>query len=356
MQEAGGQPFRAGTRALLERWSGRPLLVAVAAVNATMGLAVAAILGPLAFGADADTIRRCALFLSEGRTDCGFPYPPLTALAARPLTWVSPTGAAVVMTLIGLAVLMSGVAVETRGQTPIDRVLTAVAALGFAPAVYNLLLGQTTLLIAAALYPAVRRADSFLAGIPLGVALALAPKPMLLPVLAWMLIWRRRALGSALLTAAALTCLGLALVGVDQYRVWLSVATGWGQVSLSGNFSRGNFSLLSPGLDATTLVLAAVVGATTLWVIVQDCPRGFVAALFASLLLAPYTNLYAASILLLAVKPALAFAPRATRALALVANPTLVFLLALAPWSVAGLVTCLPLPRIWKADALTGRR
>ena len=102
---------------------------------------------------------------------------------------------------------------------------------------------------------------------------------MLLPVLAWMLVWRRRAFGSALLTAAALTCLGLTLVGVDQYRVWLSVATGWGQVSLSGNFSRGNFSLLSPGLDATTLVLASVVGATTLWVIVRDASRGFVAAI-----------------------------------------------------------------------------
>ena len=331
------------------------MLVAVAALNAITGLGAAWLLAPLSFGADADTIRRCALFLAEGRTDCSFPYPPLTALVARPLTWVSPTGAAVVMTMIGLAILLSGVVLETRGQAPIDRVLVSVAALGFAPVVYELLLGQTTLLIAAALYPVVRRADSLLAGVPLGIALALAPKPMLLPVLAWMLFWRRRALAAALLTTLALTCAGLVLAGMDQYRVWLSVATGFGHVSLSGDFSRGNFSLLSHGIDPTTLALAAVVGAATLWAIAREASRGFVAALFASLLLAPYALVYAASVLLLAVKPALVFAPRATRVLALVANPALLFLLALAPWSVVGLAACVPVPRRWRVDARVGR-
>jgi hypothetical protein len=57
---------------LLERWSGRPLLVGVAAMNGITGLAVAAILAPTAFGADADTFRQCASFAAEGRTDCGF--------------------------------------------------------------------------------------------------------------------------------------------------------------------------------------------------------------------------------------------------------------------------------------------
>jgi len=69
------------------------------------------------------------------------------------------------------------------------------------------------------------------------------------------------------------------------------------------------------------------------------------AALFAGPLLAPYTLLYAASIMLLAVKPALGFAPRATRVLALIANPALVLLFALSAWSVAGLAACLPLER-----------
>ena len=85
------------------------------------------------------------------------------------------------MTLIGLAILMTGVWLESRGLAPVDRVLVAIAALGFAPVVYELLLGQVTFLITAAMYPVVRRADSFRTGIAQGVALA--PKPLLIAVL-----------------------------------------------------------------------------------------------------------------------------------------------------------------------------
>jgi hypothetical protein len=86
------------------------------------------------------------------------------------------------------------------------------------------------------------------------------------------------------------------------------------------------------------------VAGAALWTIVRDPSRGFVAALLAGLLLAPYSLLYAFSILLLAVRPALAFAPRATRALALTASLA-GFLLMLTAWSVAGLLACLPLKR-----------
>ena len=349
--------FRNGLAARLERWRGRPTLVAVAAMNAITGFAVAAILAPSAFGADADTFRGCALFVAEGRTDfCGSLYSPLFALVARPLTWVSPAAAAVAMTLIGIAILVIGVKLETRGQAPGNRVLVAIAALGFAPVVYELLLGQTTLLIAAALYPAARRADAFRYGIPLGIALALAPKPLLLPVLVWMMVWRRRALTAALLAALTLTCVGLVLMGPDQYRQWVAVLTGAGRESLSGTFAlslKGNFSLWP--LDPARFAYAAAISAATVWAILRDGSRGFVAALFAGLLLAPYTGLYAASILLLAVKPALAFAPRATRVLALIANPALVLVLALAAWSAAGLAACLPLARPWKVRLPVGR-
>jgi hypothetical protein len=262
----------------------------------------------------------------------------LFALVARPLTWVSPTMAAVVMTLLGLTILLTGVTLETRGWTLVDRVLVAVAALGFAPVVYELLLGQTTLLIAVALYPAVRRMDASWTGVPVGIALALAPKPLLVPVLGWMLVWRRRALVAAVLTALALTLLGLTLMGPDQYRAWIAVLTGAGRASVAGTFS------LWP-LDPARIAVAAAVCAAALWAILRDWSRGFVAALLAGLLLAPYTGLYAASILLLAVKPAVAFAPRATRVLALIANPAVGLFLALAAWCAAGLAACFPLAR-----------
>jgi hypothetical protein len=302
------------------------------------------VLAPRVFGADADTFRRAAEFAADGRFDYGLLYPPLAALAFRPLTWVSPTGAAVAMTLLGLAILLAGVRLDTRGGAPVDRVLVAVAALGFAPVVYELLLGQVTFLIAAALYPLARRADAYRFGAPVGIALALAPKPLLLLVLVWMVVWRRRALAVALPVALGLTCLGIALLGLDPYRQWVQVLTGAGSASVSGTFQLallGNFSLWP--LDPMRLALAVAVAAATLWAILRDPSRGLAAALLASLLLAPYTGLYSATILLLVVKPALAFAPRATRALALAANVALALALALAAWSLAALAACLPI-------------
>jgi hypothetical protein len=338
--------------AVLVRWSGRPTLFAVAVMNVITGLGLGAGIAAANFGGDSGLYRRCALLLAEGRTDfCGFLYSPLTALVARPLTWVTPTTAMVAMTLIGVAILLTGVALETRGQAVIDRVLVAVAALTFAPVVYELLLGQTTLLIAAALYPLARRPDGFRNGIPFGIALALAPKPLLLPILVWMVVWRRHALTATLLTTLTLTGIGIALLGIDQYRDWLLVLTGAGRETLAGTFvlslrDTGNFSLWP--LYPATFVLACAVAGATLWTILRDPSRGFVAALLAGLLLAPYSLLYAFSILLLAVKPALAFAPRATRALALTANLAGALLHILTAWAVAGLVACLPLKRPWR--------
>jgi hypothetical protein len=88
---------------------------------------------------------------------------------------------------------------------------------------------------------------------------------------------------------------------------------------------------------------------------VRDEARGFVAALFAGLLVAPYTLLYAPSILLLGVRPALAFAPRATRLMALIANPVILFMFGLTAWSLAGLAACVPLRRRWRLAAPVGR-
>jgi hypothetical protein len=252
----------------------------------------------------------------------------------------------VAMTLMGVGILLTGVKLETRGQALVDRALVAVAALTFAPVVYELLLGQTTLLIAATLYLVARRCDGFWNGIPFGIALALAPKPLLIPVLVWMLVWRRRALAAAVLIALTLTGVGIALLGLEQYREWLVVLTGAGRDTVSGTFwlsLHGNISLWP--MSPLTFALACVVGAMTLWAIMRDCSRGFVASLIAGLLLAPYSILYAFSILLVAVKPALEFAPRATRVLALIATVAPVALVMTA-WSVAGLGACLSLKRV----------
>ena len=331
----------------MDRWSGRPTLLAIALMNVITGLAMGASIAGANFGVDSSLYRQCAVLLAEGQTEfCGFLYSPLMALAARPLTWVSPTTASVVMSLIGGAILIVGVALETRRQALVDRVLVGIAVFTFAPVVYELLLGQTTLLIAATLYPLARREDGFRNGIPFGVALALAPKPLLLPVLVWMLVWRRRASTATILTALILTLIGVAALGFDQYRSWLMVLTGAGGQSVSGTFvlsaeALGNRSLWP--MSPVTFVVGCAVVVVTVLAIVRDSTRGFVASLFAGLLLAPYSLLYAFSILLLAVKPGLEFAPRTVRALALTANLARYAPAALIIWSLVGLSRCLSL-------------
>ena len=63
----------------------------------------------------------------------------------------------------------------------------------------------------------------------------------------------------------------------------------------------------------------------------------------------PFTLMYAASILLLAVRPALGFAPVATRILALIANPALI--VGFIPWTLAGIVACVPWRRSRREQA-----
>jgi hypothetical protein len=331
----------------VDRWSGRPTLLAIALMNVITGLAMGATIAGANFGVDSGLYRQCAVLLAEGQTEfCGFLYSPLMALAARPLTWVSATAAVVIMSLIGGAILLTGVALETRGRALVDRVLIGISVFTFAPVVYELLLGQTTLLIAATLYPLARRQDGFRNGIPFGVALALAPKPLLLPVLVWMLVWRRRASTATILTASILTGVGIAALGFDQYRSWFMVLTGAGREAVTGTFVLSAEVLSNRSLwplSPVTFVVGCAVVVVTVWAIVRDSSRGFVASLFAGLLLAPYSLLYAFSILLLAVKPGLEFAPRTVAALALTANLARYAPAALIIWSLVGLSRCLSL-------------
>lgn len=312
----------------------RPLLVAIAALNAIFGIAAAWILFPLTFGSDAEIYRRGAQGIHDGLIAKDFLYPPLTGILLTPLTWVSVTVAALAMSLVGLTILVAGVIRETQRLETVDRLLVFVAALGFLPVTYELITGQVTMLIAAALYP-VRERDGYARGVALGLALALFAKPLFLPLLLWMLVWRRQALLATIGTAAIVTLAGVVLLGTDIYRLWVDALVGTGQI-----VRPGNLALTALGSPVLVVPLAIAAAAVALWAIIRDDRRGFVAALLVALLVAPFTLMYQVSILLLAVRPALAVAPSATRFLALIANPSV--LVAFIPWTGAGLLAIAP--------------
>ncbi len=306
------------TRSERLRWlEGRPALVAIAAMNAITGLVAAWVLAPLSFGADVDFLRRGAQGFLGHYPVHDFVFTPLAAVLAVPLAWLAAPAASAAWSLVELAILLAGVALATRGMAALDRLLVGVAALGFLPVVNELLLGQVTMVIAAGLLPLAAR-DGRGRGVALGVVLALVPKPLLIPVLVWMLLWRRRALVEALVTAAALTLAGLLVAGPDAYRWWLEALVGAAEVTRRGNLALTALPTWAWAVGVTLTVLA------TGWAIVRSEPAGFVAALLAGLLLAPYTLLYALSVLLVGVRPAARVAGRATIILALVANVALI--------------------------------
>ncbi len=314
----------------LGRFAGRPTLLAVAAMNAITGIAAAAILAPLSFGGDVDVFRRGAAALEHGAFATDFLYSPLAGLLLRPLIWMSDDAASVLMTAIGLVVLVAGVLFETRGHAVIDRILVLIAAATFVPVVNDLLLGQVTLLIAAALYPAVRRADAPINGIALGAVIALAPKPLLIPILLWMAYRRPRALLGALGSAVVLTLIGALLMGPATYGLWVDALVTAGRTTREGNLSV--WGLGSTAL-AAGLAIAGIVAAT--WAVLRSEQAGLVAAVLVGLVIAPYTLLYSASIVLVVVVPALAVSPVATRILAVIANPAV--LGAFIPWALGGI-------------------
>ena len=316
---------------------GRPMLVAIAAFNAIFGIAATWILLPLTFGSDTEIYRRGAIGIQQGYIAEDFLYPPLTGILATPLTWISLPAATLAMAAVGLLIIGLGLVRETPGVALVDRVLVLLAVLGFLPVTYELITGQVTLLIAATIYP-VRDRDGFWRGALLGVAIALFAKPVVIPLLLWMLLWRRRALLSTILSALVVTAAGILVLGPDIYRAWIAAVRATGEI-----VRPGNLSLTVLGSPALVVGLGVLIAGLAVWAMLRDERRGFVAALVAALLVAPFTLMYQVSILLLAVRPALALAPRATRVLALLANPAI--LTAFTPWCAAALLAVVPRPR-----------
>ena len=173
--------------------------LAVAAITVGLGAVAAALLQP--WTRDFLDWRR-VLDAGASWASGGDPYsvpgyfytPAMAAVAA-----VLPDWSAWIVVLAGLAV-----AVALSPRHP----LAVLAVLCYPPVWGDLALGNITILLTGALVLATS-ADRPLRGVPLGIGLALVPKPMFVPVLIWMLAHRRRSLsgvvgGGVAVTAPAL--------------------------------------------------------------------------------------------------------------------------------------------------------
>lgn len=314
MRGAALEMTRAAEAVLTARLPLRPALAALAIVSVVSGVAFAVVSESFSWAADVHRNLAAARSLVDGTygTIADYFYSPLAAALTIPALALPEPWAVGAWLSVKLAILLAGTAWATRDLEPLDRALAAIALVGFLPIVHDLELGNVTVIVIAAVALIVWRRDGALWGVPLGLVLATAPKPGLLPVLVWMLLQRPRALVGAGATAAvALTATWLA-VGPVPFSVW------WDALRSSPNLVAGNFALSGlPPLLA--VVSSAVVVLLTLVALRRGPAPGLVAAVACGLLVSPYTVLYAAALAVVVTPAAALAAPRGTLALALLA-------------------------------------
>jgi len=227
-----------------------------------------------------------------------------------------------------------------------------LAAAFFIPCVLDLSLGNVSILLAAALALVAWRRDELWAGVLIGLALATVPKPQLLPVLVWMVLFRPRATIGALVAAGAATCLAALVFGVDPYLVWFDILRAPDYVvsgSTQGNLALGAWlSDRLPDLAPLTLPLSVLAVAGAVFGLYRGPWPGLIACTCLGLLVAPYTMAYGAVLLLVAVRPLAVVAPRWVVVLALAAP--LGIILAMPVWVAAVMIVAVAVPRAdWEA-------
>ena len=322
----------------------RRALVGLAALTGLVGAFAAARAAQNVWAVDAHRNLAAAATLGHGAfgSDPAYLYAPLAAALTVPALAV-PTDVAVVAWLaVKVTLLMVGTFIATRGLGAIDRLLLGVAVVAFLPILYDLELGNLTVIVLAALAALAWTPDRYATGIPLGVILATAPKPQLIPVLVWLAVTHRRALVGATATAVLATLVGLALTGPSPYAAWVAALRAPAYLNSGDVINLALWSL--PPILAIPGAVAAI--GLFLLALLRGYWPGLIAATCVGLLVAPYTLIYGAGLLLVAAPAATRASPRAVLGLAIIAPVALV--LAFPAWIalVLALVVLVP-TRAW---------
>jgi hypothetical protein len=187
-------------------------------------------------------------------------YPPFIAVMALPLGLLPFAVASVIWS----ALLMCTLALTLRAVGVRDWRIFGAAILSL-PVFVALELGQVEILLVLATALLWRYRDTWLlAALALGLGLAI--KPLMFPLLAWLLITRRvRALGASLAVAGAVTLASWAVIGFAGLRAYPALLQAWDRAYGACGVSVSAFALKlgAPGLLATSLRLAAAAALLT---------------------------------------------------------------------------------------------
>lgn len=300
-------------RPLGKRWG--LALFAASAFVAIFGLVILAISlreawatsGPSGWALDLRLILEAGTRLAGNEplySDPRLLYPPLAAILGIPLAGLDPAVVALALAGIKIAIVALCVLAFSAGLELRHRVMALLIALCALPFLDDLLLGNVNTFVVAAMVPAVLGRPKARYGILLGCLAAAFAKPLLVPVLLWLFVWRPRVFAATIVSATACTLVAIALVGLDRYLAWLQVLAA-GTKLASPFVGNHGVSALAPQLWAPVAV-ATIVG-LVLILTLRGPVVGVTWAVTSGILIAPYVGAYGALPIALAIGP-LAFA------------------------------------------------
>jgi hypothetical protein len=268
----------------------------------------------------------------------GFVYSPFAVLVALPFRVVGEWG----WFAVEVAALVWIMLDASRGLGWPSRAVVVVAGLLFLPVMSDLLLGNVTIVLTALGMVAIR-SNRVGAGLAFGIALAAVPKPLFIPLLLWMVRYRRRSLAGTIAGGLVASAVGVLVMGPDRYLSFLSaLAAGAGIPSdFVGNLG---LSSVSPALGVFGNVLA--LDAAVAGILFLSADSSLMLVSLSGVFMGTYAGLYSAVPMLISL-PVLAASYR-RRAFAIV-GLSFGFLVAMPLVAAASMVVAaVPVRRPWR--------
>jgi hypothetical protein len=316
-------------------WFAATLFVAIFGMGELVRWIRESLTGPSWWAIDLDLWLRAGGRLAAGEVlyaDPAFLYPPVAAVLAVPLRAVDPFALSLAYAVAKVALVVAAVGIVARDRPTRERALATVALVGSLPFLHDVFLGNANVLLAGAIALAVFARPSPRSGVALGLAAAVFAKPLLVPVLLWLLVFRRPVLAGTVLAGLATTAAGLLLAGPGAYVAWVGALAGGSRYAAPFAGNHGVTSLV-PELWAPVAGAVALGLVLVLWRRGPD--TGLAWAVTSGILIAPYAGTYSALPVAVAMPAFLARQPRV--ALAIVALSPLATTIPL-PFYAAGIL------------------
>ena len=275
-------------------WFAAVAFVAIFGLGELAGWIGESLPGPSWWAIDLQLVLDAGTRLGSGQplyADPKFLYPPLAAVVGRPLALADSFTISLLYAALKIVLAVVAVRALTPGWRPLDRLLAVVGLVCSLPFLHDVMLGNANVLLVGAMAVAVFGRPTPRSGVLLGLAAAVFAKPFLLPVLLWLLVFRRPVFAGTVAAGLAATAAGVLLAGPSAYVAWVSALAAGSRYAepFAGNHGVTAFA---PTLWAPVAVATA---AALLLVLVRRGPRvGLAWATASGILLAPYVGTYGA--------------------------------------------------------------